>query len=166
MAKMMKRPHKKGKVLKPKVIRRTEKEEQEMNNSKSQVVSIDTMIATLIFMAAITGLLVYIGVSSEKSKVDYIQKEADLIPQAIITSNKSGLSIMTMNRIDSSRLAQLSQKDYEDLRSELGLKYDFCIFFEDTSGDVVNLSPIIGSNTVGIGTSDATVGGIPCGRRS
>jgi hypothetical protein len=160
---------KKGKILKHARGSKREghkKEDTEMNNPKSQVVSIDTMIATLLFIAAITGLLVYINVSTEKSKMDNIKKEADLIPNVIITSNRSDLSIMSMNRVDTGKLTQLSDREYDDLKSELGLKYDFCVYFEDRNGDVVNLTRVIGRNEVGIGSSEASISGIPCGRRT
>lgn len=163
---------KKGKILKHAHGNKSpehkskKKEETEMNNPKSQIVSIDTLIATVIFIAAITGLLVYISATSEKSKMDSIKKEADLIPKVIITANRSDLSIMSMNRVDTGKLTQLSDKTYDDVKSELGLKYDFCVYFEDRNGDVVNLTRVIGRNEVGIGSSEASISGIPCGRRT
>ncbi len=165
---MAKKRQRKAKILKPKHKRiiPTKEDEQEMKSPKSQIISIDTMIATVIFIAAITCLLVYVGSTGSKSKMDELRKESELIPNVIITANKSDLSIMAMNRVDTDRLTELSNKQYEDLRSELGLKYDFCLYFEDNAGNVVNLSQVIAKNEVGIGSPDASISNIPCGIRS
>ncbi len=171
--KMPKKTRKKAKVLKHKTIRKknrvvkhtrkTKKEDKEMKHPKSQIFSIDTMIATMIFIAAITGLLVYIGLSNESQVIEEITFEAELIPKMLVTTDQGDLSLLTMNKIDANRLAQLAQIPYQQLKDQLGVKYDFCIYFEDSNGNLVDLSEIIDLDYVGIGSPEASVAGIPCG---
>ena len=168
---MVRKTKKKRKVLKHRQIkkthrrikRKTKKEDEEMKHPKSQIFSIDTMIATLIFIAAITGLLVYIGLSNEARVIEDIKSESGVIPKMLVTTNQSPQSIITMNKIDRDRLTQLADTPYDDLKSMFGVKHDFCIYFEDSDGNLINLTEVIGKDYVGIGSAEASVAGIPCG---
>ena len=53
--------------------------------------------------------------------------------------------------------------NYRDLKGKLGIKNDFCIYFEDEDGNLVNISDLVGIQVAGIGSPNATVSGMMCG---
>jgi hypothetical protein len=53
---------------------------------------------------------------------------------------------------------KLDQMDYEEVKSMLGIKNDFCIYFEDANENVMKIDDI----NLGIGSSKIYINGEPC----
>ena len=90
------------------------------------------------------------------SDTDYLKSEAQIIPQMLLASNQtSDFSVAQDNRIELERVKQIQDQDYDELRSLFGIKGEFCVYFEDNEGNLVNISELTGASNgnVGIGSS-------------
>ena len=107
----------------------------------------DILFASLIFVGLFVVILILLSnrVSEfDTSKVFIEAKDIDALFE-ISDNNENGF-ISPQGVVDPQKLrefANLSVEDYDALKRELGLDYDFCIFFEDESG---NLKPIVLEN--------------------
>ena len=127
---------------------------------KSQSWSLDFIIAILIFVGsfAIFYSLLTTG-TTDKSKE--LQKEGLIITKLTETDN-SKLQIASNGVIDVTKVEALTNKDYATLKSELGIKNDFCVYFEDENGNIVQIKTATSNTVSGIGSSNIKVGGNPC----
>jgi long-subunit acyl-CoA synthetase (AMP-forming) len=127
---------------------------------RGQVWSFDSIMATVIFVSAISAFIVLVSTSYTSTSVETLQSDAETIPQILLASNQSQFSIMDGNKVDLQKLKYLQSEDYQDLRKAMGVRSEFCIFFEDNSGNLINLSALTATgDSVGIGSSDINLTG-------
>jgi len=55
-------------------------------------------------------------------------------------------------------VARLDQMDYDEVKNLLGVKNDFCIFFEDVTGNLVKIDDL----NLAIGSNKIYINGQPC----
>lgn len=124
---------------------------------KSQVWSLDSLLATVVFIAAIAAFLIIVSFNSSKS-AEELKAEAENVPRMLLDTSDSGVYIVEDNEVDVDKLKVLKDYDYDALREKLGLTGDFCIFFEDEEGNIIDVSRLIGDGSgVGIGSADINV---------
>jgi hypothetical protein len=137
-----------------------------MKHKEAQFISVDVIIATLIFLAAVALFLVFLNSGSDKDKAESVKADAELLPSQLISNNQSETAIVVRNKVDLSRLSSIKSQDvtdYNQLKSKLGIKNDFCIYFVDKNGKVVPLEDFVGLPDVyGIGSDRANVSGFSC----
>lgn len=133
-------------------------------NKKGQVWSMDILFAALIFVGLF--ILIYsmtfarVGELSEEKLFTIIQ-DAD---QFFTISNDNQYGFVTpQNIIDLEKLQDLAntsqyKENYEKIKKELNLDYDFCIFFEDSDRNLVPVRLKNGSFVYGIGADGLILG--------
>lgn len=125
---------------------------------KGQVWSMDSIIAVVVFMSAISAFLLLISGDFQDTSFSDLKSDSRKIPQMLLSSGTSELSIIEDDQVNVEKANELQKMDYENLKSLMGTKGDFCIYFEDKHGNVVNLSDIANSNEgVGIGSSEVNL---------
>lgn len=132
---------------------------------KSQIWSMDTIIATIIFISAITAFAVIISTNYTGNSLENIKSEAKLVPEQLLTSENTQVSILTNNVVDLNKVKELQELNYDELKSLLGVKGNFCLYFETADGQVINLSDLTGYNgkSVGIGSGVVNLSNnVPC----
>ncbi len=110
--------------------------------SKSQTWSLDVLIAASVFIVGIIIFFYIITTSGDKGVTDMLTTESELIPEHLISGDESGAGDITLvigNRVDSERLKVLINMSYDQLKSKLGIRSDFCIHFEDEEGNIIDL---------------------------
>ena len=123
---------------------------------KSQSWSIDFVLAIFIFVSA---LIIFYSIlnSGSNEKAELLQKDAYLVIRE--TSNENlPLTIVEKDTVNETKLDALVQKDYNEIRREIGVQNDFCIHFEDENGNVIPIK----EGVVGVGSPNIKVGGVPC----
>lgn len=81
-----------------------------------------------------------------------------MMSKLVITGNEdNGVAFVVEDKVDAARLMEFANKDYEQLKKELGINGDFTVYFEDEQG---NLVPI--GNKYCIGSDRASVSGFTC----
>ncbi len=124
-----------------------------MRGAKGQIISIDLILSLIVFISIIVGFFYLITIFAQSGDTGKIQRESEDLPRGL-QSNISSFSFIKGNRIDVERLLDFSGKSYKELRDELGVENDFCIYFVDDSGYIIpiNNKPGIGSDKVYLGT--------------
>jgi len=125
--------------------------------AKSQSWSLDVIIAVVVFVGAF--LLFFSAVQNdEDTKLEDAKKEVIYI-LAAIKSEDSAYSIMKNDEVKDEELFKLTENpDFQALKENLGVKNDFCIFFEDANGDVL----LINGSVYGVGSPNIQIAGQQC----
>jgi len=125
-------------------------------NSKAQSWSIDIGIAVFVFIVAF--LSVYGLLNADKNtQTSELKEEASIVIKQV-SSEDTNLRIIDGNQINESKLNELKNVNYDELKRKLRVAGDFCIYFEDDEGNLV----IIGNSYTGIGSSVIYLSGTPC----
>ena len=116
----------------------------------------------LLLLIALFVLLKTFFTSLEPSTVVEVT-ENDLVQETEIvldklTNGETVLSLIDSNVLSEEKIISLNQMDYEEIKSLIGIKNDFCIFFEDVTGNVIKIADI----NSGIGSGKIYVNGYPC----
>jgi len=128
-----------------------------MNNKKGQIWSIDLIIGVLIFAAIGISIYAFLAGGSDNDKISRYTEEAEALTEKLIDM---GLINRDTGEFNQTVYEQLTQMDYEDLKDELGVRGDFCLYLEF---DDDNPRLLIFNNKTGLGSSDFVVGDLPCG---
>lgn len=125
-------------------------------NQKAQSWSIDVALGVVIFMGAF--LIVYTLLSANpNTKVSTLTDEASLVNKQF--SSDTQIKIISNNEVNISKLLELKNISYDELKRMLRIEGDFCIYFEDEKGNLV----LINNSYRGVGASSINLSGVPCG---
>ena len=129
---------------------------------RAQVWSVDVLLAVVIFVAVI--LIFYTTMNRNRAtELQDLEAEAGNLKLELEQNYLFGFIIE--DEIDEAKFRAFIENatvNYTELKEKLGINGDFCIFFEDSDGNVIVLN-VSGSNYTGIGGSNVTIGGTPCG---
>ena len=87
-----------------------------------------------------------------------LEQEANIV-LAKLTDGNAQISLLSSNQISIEKLEMLDKMEYGEVKGILGVKSDFCIYFEDTTGNIVRIDDI----SPGIGSDKISIDGEPCG---
>ncbi len=127
-----------------------------LHSSKGQNWGIDILIGAGIF---VLGLILFFYIVEKKSNKDNI---ADLLSELEKMSNSMVASEININnpcafivgnKVDKLRLQQCAN-DYNYSKILFGIKNDYCIYFVDKQGNLLNISSLTNNPGIGIGSSD------------
>ena len=127
-------------------------------NPKAQTWSADIVLAIVIFMG--TFLIFYaIVYQNPNANIKNLKAEASTIIKQV-SAGDSELRILNKNDINISKINELKNLTYDDLKQRLRVEGDFCIYIEDGTGNIV----LINNSYKGIGSSNINISGIPCNK--
>jgi len=127
---------------------------RQKNRRKKELLSYDNavrLIAILLIIAVVRA-----AITSEASKPD-LEQEAEYVLKAITDENMP-VSVLSSNEVVEEKVIELHQMGYNNIKSMLGVKNDFCIYFEDISGNVIRIDGV----NLGIGSNRILINGEPC----
>ena len=84
------------------------------------------------------------------------QDEAETAMEKLASAD--GIGILDSNGIVDEKVKLLEEMDYAAVKESLGIKKDFCLYFEDDSGNMVRVDHA----SSGIGHEKIHVSGEPC----
>ena len=123
---------------------------------KSQAVSMDVMLAVVIFIGTIFVFYAIFS-ANQKSTAEDLEKDASKVLKSV-SSEGSDVGIMDGIELDEAKLEQLLGEDYKSIKERIRVEKDFCIFLEDENGDIIYLSP----GKPGIGSNKIKISNVPC----
>ena len=106
----------------------------------------------LVFLVAV--LIVIISVFYQE---DGLSKEANFILDEFSNGNK--YSFVVGNTIHEEKLEEIVEMDYKELKENLNVENDFCVYFEDEDGNLVEIKGV-----KAIGSEIIEINGVPCGQ--
>lgn len=128
-------------------------------NPKAQSWSIDIVLGVIIFMAAF--FIFYALLNADQSGKAGILKEEASSAIKQVASEEAPIRIIDNNEINISRVHELKNLSYEELKRRLRIESDFCIYFEDEQGRLI----VINNSYKGIGSPAINLSGTPCSQR-
>ena len=158
MAKKKRRTTKKRVEPKRKVSSKKKGKREKEEMDRAQVWSVDVLLAVVIFVAVI---LIFYTTMTARQKTELKDLESEAENMRIELEKNHELSFIVGDEIDESKLQAFirnATSNYTLLKQRLGIRGDFCIFYEDADGNL-----IIIDNKTGIGNPNIIVGGYPCG---
>jgi hypothetical protein len=130
-----------------------------VDGQKAQSWSIDIALGVVVFMAAFFIFYALLE-SNPGAKASNLKEEASLVIRQI-GSEDTSVSIVEGNEINLSRLNELKNLSYDELKRRLRIGGDFCIYIEDENGNLV----LINNSYRGIGSPDINLSGTPCSQK-
>lgn len=126
---------------------------------QSQSWSIDIVLGVIVFMAAFFIFYSLLD-SNPSAKASSLKEQASSVIRQI-GSEENPLSIVIDNEVNTSRLNELKNLTYDELKRRLRIEGDFCIYIEDEKGNLV----LINNSYKGIGSPDINLSGTPCSQK-
>jgi len=87
-----------------------------------------------------------------------IEKEQGLVKATQIIMDGGPMSFAQDGRVDEGKLQAVLGEDYGKIKETLGLKGNFCIYFEDADGRVIPVS----GDTLGFGSGEISINERSC----
>jgi len=75
-----------------------------------------------------------------------------------LTNGQEEISLMSSEELIEEKLKNLDQMEYNEIKRKLGVKTDFCIYFEKLNGNILKFDNI----NLGIGSDKIQINGEPC----
>lgn len=98
--------------------------------------------------------------TNQSATASDLKEEASIVIKQV-ASEDNPLRIVNHNEINVSRINDLKNVSYEELKRRLRIKSDFCIYFEDDKGYIV----IINNSYKGVGAPTINISGTPCSQK-
>tara|TARA_B100000315_G_C14356398_1_gene486373 strand:+ start:85 stop:522 length:438 start_codon:yes stop_codon:yes gene_type:complete len=92
-----------------------------------------------------------------KEKKNDLAGEANII-LGELTGGNAEVSLLDSNELMEEKVIGLEQMNYDELKDLLGVENDFCVFFEDATGDIMKVNDM----ETGIGSDKIYINGKPC----
>jgi len=75
-----------------------------------------------------------------------------------LTNGYDEINLIESNELVTEKVVKLDQMNYNQAKNLLGIKNDFCIFFEDITGNILRIDDV----NLGIGSNKIYINGEPC----
>ena len=114
------------------------------------------MLALIVLFRTILGSVATFEAAEFKAaeKAD-LEQEAKILLDTVAAE---GTGLVQSNELSEDKVKSLSNMDYDEFKHTLGLKSDFCVYFEDANGNLIrvdSVEPGIGSGKIKIRLSFA-----------
>lgn len=101
-------------------------------------------------------ILASTGAFKAAEKIDLEQDAKTLID--IVANEGADISLVKSNELIEEKIERLNNMDYHKFKDILGMKSDFCVYFEDVTGNLIKVDGI----EPGIGSEKIQINGKPC----
>ena len=125
-------------------------------NKRGQNWSVEMIITATLF---VTFFVTFISVSYVATNNDLRQTEiaSDELSSRLLSQTDKASIVDSRNAINQSRLLELSDLTYAQLKELMGESGNFCIILEDERGEIIPIN-----NKYGIGSDEILVNGVAC----
>ena len=137
------------------------KKQAKKRTEKQQWFDFNKAVILLILLAVIvifrTALAPTQTPELSKEEKNDLAGEADIILGELTGANAE-VSLLDSNELMEEKVIGLEQMNYDELKDLLGVENDFCVFFEDATGDIMKVDDM----ETGIGSDKIYINGKPC----
>lgn len=127
--------------------------------SKAQSWTIDITLGIVVFMAAFFVFYALLN-ANPSAKASNLKDEASSVIRQV-ASEEAPFRVVDGDEVNVSRLNELKNLSYDELKRSLRVEGEFCIYFEDEKGNLV----LINNSYRGIGSPDINLSGTPCSQK-
>ena len=115
----------------------------------------DAVMAVTVVVIAMIGFFVFTSGTLNSQGNDALIEENTILATAMGSPSAGGNLSLSSAQIDEVRILALSKKNYTQIKQELGLVTDFCIYFTDKDNSLVDIG---GVRFLGAPNINVTVG--------
>ena len=126
---------------------------------KAQSWSIDVALGVVIFIVAFFIFYSILN-ANPNTNASKLKEEATLIIKQT-TAEGGTIAIINGNQLNVSKINEIKNLSYDELKRRLRVDSDFCIYFEDEKGYLV----LINNSYKGVGAPNINLGGTPCSQK-
>ena len=126
---------------------------------KAQSWSIDISLGVVIFIAAFFIFYAILN-ANPNTNASKLKEEASIIIKQLI-SGGSPPRVVDDNELNVSKINEIKNLSYDELKRRLRVDSDFCIYFEDEKGYLV----LINNSYKGVGAPNINLSGAPCSQK-
>jgi len=123
---------------------------------KSQSWSIDIILAVVVFMGAFFLFYVLLREGPE-AKAKSLRDEASIVIKQV-SSDGVPINFVYKQQVNASRMNELKNLSYDELKRMLRIEGDFCIYLEDEKGYAI----VLNNSYKGIGSGNINISRTPC----
>lgn len=123
---------------------------------KSQSWSVDIILAVVLFMGAFFLFYALLGDNPSARTKNLRDDASSVIKQ--VSSEGVSVNILEKQQINLSRMNELKNLSYDELKRMLRVEGDFCIYLEDDKGYVI----VLNNSYKGIGSPNINISNTPC----
>jgi len=128
-----------------------------MKSKNAQSLSIDILIGAMAFLILI-GIVYYASTRSSNLQ-DGEALQSNALKISTVLEKGDNLAVIDQdNSLSLDELEELYSKSPDELRREFGINSKFCIYVEDSNGNILWIN-----NKNGVGDPEIIIGGKPCG---
>lgn len=121
---------------------------------KAQTWSFDLIIAVVLFVVVVGLFYSFLSADTFTDSTSQLEAGANNIINALNCDLAStDVCVLEKGQIQETKLDDLTAKDYADIKKELGVTGEFCIYLRDPDGSLVempNSKSSIGKNTTAL----------------
>jgi len=120
----------------------------------------DIALAVIIFI--VTFFIIYSIITNKTTDdLSSLRQEAERVSKEA-TSQSSSLSIVNGKALNETKMQNLLEQNYSDIKKKIRIENEFCIYFEDEEGNLINFTDVLGDSASGIGSQEINISGVPC----
>jgi len=119
----------------------------------------DIALGVIVFMAAFFIFYSLLNASPNEKSVNLKEEASIVIKQ--IGSGDASIRFIDNNEVNITKVNELKNLSYDELKRRLRIESDFCIYFEDDKGYIV----LINNSYKGIGAPNINLSGTPCSQK-
>jgi len=131
---------------------------------KTKKIEIFTFNKAMVFLL-ILMVIVILNTSFTQRETNYqlnqkkanLESEAKMVLEALSNGNTE-ISFTSQEGLIENKVINFNKLEYDEVKRTLGIKNDFCIFFEDITGNIVKIDNI----QSGRGSDKIYINGKPC----
>jgi hypothetical protein len=127
--------------------------------------SLDIILAFVVFVLII-GIFYALVNNNKKDQTQDLTLESNTIASNLDSANGqtgSNLTIIDKGNVDDAKLKELYGSDYNNIKRQLGIKGEFCIYLIDQNGMLIAINSSSGKQIGSFGNGNYTVNDNPCG---
>jgi len=128
-------------------------------NFKKNLFTFNNTVLLALMLALIVlfkTIMAPVPVFKAAGKAD-LEREAKTLLDTVATEGTS-MSLVKSNELLDEKIKSLRDMDYNEFKGILGVKSDFCVYFEDATGNLIKVDGI----ELGIGSEKIQINGKPC----
>ena len=126
---------------------------------KAQSWSVDVVLGSIIFIVAFFAFYSLLNANTNPT-VDDLKNDAATVIREVATDD-SRFSVVHNNEVNITRIMELKNYTYDELKMIMRIQSDFCIYFENEKGVVV----LINNSYKGVGAPTINISGTPCNEK-
>lgn len=127
--------------------------------TKAQSWSIDITLGVIVFLGAFFIFYGLLSSNPNTTAAKLREQASGVINQ--VASDDSIIRVIDNDEINESKLNELKNLRYDELKGRLRVEGDFCIYLEDDKGYIV----LINNTYRGIGAPTINISGTPCDQK-